>query len=124
MQKEIDTESSTSINEENMDDNNASEELASHQNSTGVIDHTYDDNVINLLNTEEEADVTSIQSINRSNDTSMHNDENLSINIMQRFNNKIIMNMYLLDQNMIQQNEEYVVIKTLFLIYYYINQEF
>ena len=28
--KETDTESSTSINEENMDDNNASEEIASH----------------------------------------------------------------------------------------------
>ena len=83
-----------------------------------MIDHTCDDNVINLLNTEEEADVTSIQSINRSNDTSMHNDENVSINIMQRFNHKKIMNMYLLDQNMIQQNEEYVVIKILFWIYY------
>ena len=30
--KETDTESSTSINEENMDDNNASEEIVSHHN--------------------------------------------------------------------------------------------
>ena len=46
LHKETDTESSTSINEENMDDNTASEEIASHQNSTGVIDHTCDDNII------------------------------------------------------------------------------
>ena len=32
-----------------MDANNAGEELASHQNSTGVIAHTCDENVINLL---------------------------------------------------------------------------
>ena len=36
-----------------MDDNNESEEIPSHQNSTGVTDHTCDENVINLLNTEE-----------------------------------------------------------------------
>ena len=35
-----------------MDDTNESEEIASHQISTGVIDHTCDDNGINLLNTE------------------------------------------------------------------------
>ena len=34
-----------------MDDKNASEELASHKNSTGVIDHTCDYNGINLINT-------------------------------------------------------------------------
>ena len=34
-----------------MDDNNVSEEIASHQNSTGVIDHTCDGNGINVLNT-------------------------------------------------------------------------
>ena len=51
MQKEINTESSTSINEENTDNNNASEEIASHHNSTGVIDRTFDDNGINVLNT-------------------------------------------------------------------------
>ena len=61
MKKETDTGSGNSINEENMDDKNASEELASHQNSTSVIDHLCDDNGINLLNTEEEVGVTSFQ---------------------------------------------------------------
>ena len=41
-----------------MDDNFAIEELASHKNSTGVIYHTCDDNVINLLNTGEESNFT------------------------------------------------------------------
>ena len=36
-----------------MDEKTASEEIASHQNSTGVTDHICDENVINLLNTEE-----------------------------------------------------------------------
>ena len=36
-----------------MDDNHTSEELASNQNSTGIIDHTFYENGINLLNTEE-----------------------------------------------------------------------
>ena len=77
-QKETDTESSTSINKENMDDNNASEELESHQNSTGVIYHTCDDNGINLLNTEEEVDVTYINSINETYDISMKDDDNFT----------------------------------------------
>ena len=34
-----------------MDDSTESEEILSHQNSTGVIDHTCDDNGINLINT-------------------------------------------------------------------------
>ena len=59
-----------------MDDNNAIEELASHQNSTVVISRTCDDNGINLLNIEEEADVTSIQSISVTDDISMNDDEN------------------------------------------------
>ena len=50
-QKETDIESSTSINEGNMEDNTASEEIASHKNPTGEIDHTCDDNGINLPNT-------------------------------------------------------------------------
>ena len=58
-----------------MDDNNASEEIAFHHNSTGVIYHTCDDNGNNLLNTEEEADFTSTQYINRTNDISMNDDE-------------------------------------------------
>ena len=52
-QKQSYTESSTSINEENTDDNNASEELAPHKNSTGVIDYTCDENGINLLDTQK-----------------------------------------------------------------------
>ena len=52
LQKETDTESSTSINEEKMDDNNANAEIASYHNSTGLIDHTCDYNGIKLLNTE------------------------------------------------------------------------
>ena len=41
---------------------------------------------------------------------------------MQHFYHQIIMQMYLLDQNMIQQNEYFVVIKTLSWIYHEINQ--
>ena len=32
-----------------MDENNISEEISSHQNSAEIIDHTCDDNGINLL---------------------------------------------------------------------------
>ena len=99
-----------------MDENNISEEISSHHNSEELIDHTYDDNEKNLLDTEEEADVTSINSINATNDVSINDDGNLSINIMHYFNHKIIMNMYLLDHNMIQKNEEFAVIKTSFWI--------
>ena len=38
--------------------------MSSHHDSEKVIDHTCDNNGINLLNTEEEADVTPIHSIN------------------------------------------------------------
>ena len=62
-----------------MDGNNAIEELASNQNPTGVIAHIYDDNGINLLNTEEEVDVPSIQYINGPNNIFMNDDEMLSI---------------------------------------------
>ena len=61
-----------------MDDKNASEAIATHQNSTGVIDHSCDDNVINLINREEEADATSIQSINWTNDTCITDDDFVS----------------------------------------------
>ena len=74
-QKETDTVSSTSINEENMDESNAIEEMSSNHNSIGVIDHTCDENVINLLNTEEEAYFTSIKSVNGTNDMSMNDYE-------------------------------------------------
>ena len=46
---------------------NISEEISSHQNLAEVIYHTCDDNGIVLLNTEEEADVISIHSINATN---------------------------------------------------------
>ena len=59
-----------------MDDNTSSEEIASHNNSTVLIDHTRDDNGINLLNTEEESDVTSIQYISGTNGISINEDEN------------------------------------------------
>ena len=58
-----------------MDDKNTSEEILSNKNSAGVIDHTCDDNGINLLNTKEEADITSIHSINATNDIYMNDDE-------------------------------------------------
>ena len=58
-----------------MDDNNASEEISSHHNSTGVIDHICDSNRINLLNTKEEADATPIQYINGTNNISINDDE-------------------------------------------------
>ena len=40
-----------------MDDKNTSEETSYHQNSEEVIDHTCDDNGINLLNIQEGAGV-------------------------------------------------------------------
>ena len=46
----------------------------------------------------------------------------LSVNIMHHFYHKKIMTMYLPDQNIIQQNKEYFVIKRLSWIYYEINQ--
>ena len=42
-----------------MDDKNTREEISCHQNSAEVIYHTRDDNGNNVLNIEEEADVTS-----------------------------------------------------------------
>ena len=41
-----------------------------------MIDHTCHDNGINILNTEEEADVTSIKSINVTNYIAMNDNEN------------------------------------------------
>ena len=59
-----------------MDDNNTSEEISCHQNPAEVIDNTCDDNEINLLNTEEEADVTSINYVNANNYISGNNEDN------------------------------------------------
>ena len=50
--------------------------MSSHQNSAEVIDPKFDDNGSNLLNTEEEADVTYIHYINATNDICMNDDEN------------------------------------------------
>ena len=57
-------------------------------NSAEIIDHTCDYNGINLINTEEEVDATSIYSINETNEISMNDDENLSINIINHFLSK------------------------------------
>ena len=86
-----------------MDDNNISEDILYYTNLAEAIDHKCDENGTNLLNTEKEADVTSIDYINETNDTSMM--KILSINMMQHFICQITMNMYLLDQNMIQKDE-------------------
>ena len=53
-----------------------SEEISYNHNSEGLIDHTCDYNRMFLLNTEEEACVTSIHSINATNDISMNDDDN------------------------------------------------
>ena len=55
--------------------NNTSEEISYNQNSAEVIDHTCDYNGINLINIEEEADVTAIHSINTTNYISMNDDK-------------------------------------------------
>ena len=59
-----------------MDEENTSEVIPSHKNSAEVIDDEYDDNGINFFDTEEEADVTSIKSINATNNISMNDDDN------------------------------------------------
>ena len=57
-----------------MNDNNSSEEISCHHNSTRVIDRTCDENGINSINTESEAYFTCIQSIHGINDISMNDD--------------------------------------------------
>ena len=64
------------INDGIMDENNISEEIPFHKNSAEIIDHTCDDNVINLFHTDEEASVKSIDSINATNVISMNDDDN------------------------------------------------
>ena len=60
-----------------MDKTYINEQISSHHNPAEVIDHTCDDNGNNLLNTEEETDVTSINYINATNDISMIDDGNV-----------------------------------------------
>ena len=59
-----------------MGDNTTSEEISSHKNSAEVIDHTCNDDGINLLNKEEELDGTYIHSINATNDIFTNNYDN------------------------------------------------
>ena len=70
------TKSSVSINDEITDEKFISEEISYNQNSAEIIDHTFYYNVMNLLDTKEEADVTSIHFVNATNDISMNDDEN------------------------------------------------
>ena len=78
------------------------------------MDHTCDDNGINVLNIAEELDVTSIHSINATNDISINDDDSFIYKYYAPFYHQIIMKMYLLDKNMIQQNKKIVVIKHYF----------
>ena len=75
MKKVTDNESSVIINDEIFHENNLSEEISHHKNSAEIIDHLCDDNGSNLINTEEEADATSICSISSTYDISMNYDE-------------------------------------------------
>ena len=54
-----------------MGENGISEGISSHRNSSEVIYHIFYYNGKKLLNTEEEANVASIHSINANNDISM-----------------------------------------------------
>ena len=85
---------------------NLSEELSSHHNSAELIDHTCYYNGFCLLNTEEEGYVTSMHSINATYDISISIDfyDNFILKYYAPFFCQIITKMYLLDQNMIQQN--------------------
>ena len=60
-----------------MDENNISKEISCHQNSEKFIDHIYDDNGEQLLNTEEEVDVTSIHSFNTTDYINMKDYDNI-----------------------------------------------
>ena len=61
-----------------------------------------------FLNTEEEADKTSIHSINATNEISMIDDDNFIQKYYAQCFCQITMKMYLLDQNMIQRNKRLV----------------
>ena len=52
LQNVTDKNSSVSINDKMIDEKNIIEETLSHQNLSEIIDRKYDDNEINLLNTE------------------------------------------------------------------------
>ena len=107
---------SVSINNEIKYQNNISKNISSHQNSAQIIDHTCDDNGINIVNTEEGADLTSIHYINEINVTSMNDNENYIHEYYAQFYYQRTVNMYFQQHNMIQQNEGFVGGKTLFWI--------
>ena len=64
-----------SINDERTDQKYTNKEISSHKNSAEMIDHKLDDNGINLVNIEEEADVISTHSMNETNNIYMNDDE-------------------------------------------------
>ena len=118
LQRETDTQSSIIINNNITDEKNTSEEISCHQNLAEVIDHTCDENGNNVLNIEEVADVTSIYSVNAIITYLRTMMIILSINITNHSYHLIITKMYLIKHNMIQRNEDFVIIETLFCIYY------
>ena len=95
-----------------------SEEISSYQNLSEVIDHTCDENGNNLLNSEEERMSHPFIISMQLNTYVVIIIKTLSINIMHHLYHQIIIKIYLLDQNIIQQNKLYVVIKKIFEIYY------
>ena len=81
------------------------------------MDHTCEENGNNVLNIEEEADVTPVHSTDATNEISMNDDENYMHKYYAPFYHQRILKMYILNQNMIKQNEAFFVIKTLFRMY-------
>ena len=76
LQKETDTKSSTIINDEITNDNNAKEEISCHQNPEEVFQHACDNNGNNFLNIKEEVYVVYIHSINATNNISINEYDN------------------------------------------------
>ena len=64
------------INDKRTDQNRISEEISSHQNSAQLTFHKCDIKEINIVNTDEEVDVTSVHAINATNDISKNDDLN------------------------------------------------
>ena len=90
---------------------------SSHQISSEIIEHACDDSSMDLYHTEEEVDVTYINYTNETNKISMNDDANVSINTMHLYYCQITTNTYPQEQNRIQKNAGFFVIKILFLIY-------
>ena len=86
-----------------------SERISYYQISAEIIDHACDDSGINLVNIEEEVDVTCIHSTNETNNISMNDDVISTMNIM-HFYRKITTRMYPQEYNRIKQNAEFYVI--------------